>query len=42
MAEDSLSITDQRTGQTYDLPVEQGTIRAMDLRQMKWTPMISA
>ncbi len=35
MAEDSLSITDQRTGQTYDLPVEQGTIRAMDLRQMK-------
>jgi citrate synthase len=35
MAEDSLSITDQRTGQTYDLPVEQGTVRAMDLRQMK-------
>ena len=35
MAEDSLSIIDQRTGQTYDLPVEQGTIRAMDLRQMK-------
>ncbi len=35
MAEDSLSITDQRTGQAYDLLVEQGTIRAMDLRQMK-------
>ena len=35
MAEDSLSIIDQRTGQTHDLPVEQGTIRAMDLRQMK-------
>ena len=35
MAEDSLTITDNRTGKTYDLPVENGTIRAMDLRQIK-------
>ncbi len=35
MAEDNVSITDQRTGQTYELPVDKGTIRAMDLRQMK-------
>jgi citrate synthase len=32
---DSLSITDNRTGQTYTLPIEDGTIRAMDLRQIK-------
>jgi citrate synthase len=34
----SLSITDNRTGQTYALPVENGTIRAMDLRQIKTGP----
>ena len=32
---DSLSITDNRTGKTYDIPVEHDSIRAMDLRQIK-------
>jgi citrate synthase len=32
---DSLSITDNRTGQTYDVPVTDGTIKAMDLRQIR-------
>jgi citrate synthase len=35
MASDSLSVTDNRTGQTYELPIEDGTVRAMDLRQIK-------
>jgi citrate synthase len=35
MAKDSLSITDNRTGKTYELPVKDGCIRAMDLRQIK-------
>ena len=35
MAKDSLSITDNRTGKTYELPVSEGTIRAIDLRQIK-------
>src|SRR4026209_804066 len=32
---DTLSITDNRTGKTYELPIQDGTIRAMDLRQIK-------
>ncbi len=35
MAPDSLSVTDNRTGKTYELPIEDGTVRAMDLRQIK-------
>lgn len=35
MAKDSLTITDNRTGKTYELPVADGTIRAMDLRQLR-------
>ncbi len=35
MPQDTLTITDNRTGKTYNLPVEDGTIRAMDLRQIK-------
>src|SRR2546430_2573494 len=35
---DTLSITDNRTGKKYELPVQDGTIRAMDLRQIKTTP----
>jgi citrate synthase len=35
MAKDSLTITDNRTGQTYEVPIADGTIRAMDLRQVK-------
>jgi citrate synthase len=32
---DSLSITDNRTGETYEVEVTDGTVRAMDLRQIK-------
>jgi citrate synthase len=32
---DSLSVTDSRTGQTYELEITEGTVRAMDLRQIK-------
>ena len=32
---DTLTITDNRTGKTYELPIELGVIRAMDLRQIK-------
>jgi citrate synthase len=32
---DTLSITDNRTGKQYELPVTDGTIRALDLRQIK-------
>src|SRR5215475_14512012 len=38
MQQDTLTITDNRTGQTYTLPVENGTIRAMDLRKIKTGP----
>ncbi len=31
----SLSITDNRTGRTYEVPIENDTIRAMDLRQIR-------
>ncbi len=34
-AKDSLTVTDNRTGQTYEIPIEDGTIRAMDLRKIK-------
>jgi citrate synthase len=35
---DTLTIVDNRTGKTYELPIEDGTIRAVDLRQMKTSP----
>jgi citrate synthase len=38
MAENTLTITDNRTGKTYTVPVENGTIRAMNLRQIKTDP----
>ena len=31
----SLSVTDNRTGETYELEITDGTVRAMDLRQIK-------
>jgi len=31
----TLSVTDNRTGRTYELPIQDGTVRAMDLRQIK-------
>jgi citrate synthase len=35
VARNTLSITDNRTGASYELPIEEGTIKALDLRQMK-------
>jgi citrate synthase len=32
---ETLSVTDNRTGASYELPVTDGTVRAMDLRQIK-------
>jgi citrate synthase len=38
MAQNTLSITDNRTNKSYELPIENDTIRAMDLRQIKVNP----
>ena len=38
MAKDSITVTDNRTGKTYELPIEHGTIRGIDLRQIKTGP----
>jgi citrate synthase len=38
MPQESLTITDNRTGQSYTLAVDNGTIRAMDLRKIKTGP----
>ena len=35
MSGNTLSITDNRTGKQYELNIENGTIKAMDLRQIK-------
>ena len=35
MSQDNLTITDNRTGKQYELPIQDGTIKAMDLRQIK-------
>ena len=37
MPKETLTITDNRTGSSYDVPVSDGTIKAMDLRQIKVT-----
>jgi citrate synthase len=34
-ASDTLTVTDNRTGKTYEIPVTDGTVRSMDFRQMK-------
>jgi citrate synthase len=38
MANDTLTIIDNRTNRNYTLPIENGTIRTMDLRQIKTGP----
>src|ERR1700747_1165799 len=38
MPDKTLTITDNRTNKTYTVPVDNGTIRAMDLRQIKTGP----
>jgi citrate synthase len=35
MSKDSLTIVDNRTGKSYEVPIENGTIRALDLRKIK-------
>ncbi len=35
MSSDTLTITDNRNGKSYEIPIQHGTIRAMDLRQIK-------
>ncbi len=35
VTEDTLTITDNRTGRTYEIAVQNDTIRALDLRQIK-------
>ena len=35
---DTLTITDNRTGKQYEIPISNGTIRAVDLRQIKVDP----
>jgi len=35
---DALTIKDERTGRVYEVPIKHGTIRAMDLRQIKTSP----
>jgi citrate synthase len=38
MTQNALTITDNRTNRTYNLPIENETVRAMDLRQIKTGP----
>ncbi len=38
MSKDTLTITDNRTGKTYEVPIEHDTIRATDLRKIKVNP----
>jgi citrate synthase len=35
VAKDSLSITDNRTGRTYEVPIQDETVKALDFRQMR-------
>jgi citrate synthase len=35
MASDTLTVTDNRTGKTYTMPIEDGTVRAMDFRKIR-------
>jgi citrate synthase len=38
MSKDTLTITDNRTGKTYEIPIEHNSIRAIDLRKIKVNP----
>jgi len=38
MGPDTLTITDNRTGKSYTLPIANGAVRAMDLRQIRTGP----
>src|SRR4029078_3518523 len=34
-AADTLSVTDNRTGESYEIEIEDGTVKSMDFRQIK-------
>jgi citrate synthase len=34
-AQDTLTVTDNRTGRSYEIPITDGTVRGIDLRQIK-------
>jgi citrate synthase len=34
-ASETLSVTDNRTGASYEIPISDGTVKAMDFRQIK-------
>src|SRR5579864_4390931 len=38
MGPDTLTVTDNRTGKSYTLPIANGAVRAMDLRQIRTGP----
>ncbi|MEI6179329.1 MAG: citrate synthase [Chloroflexales bacterium] len=38
MGKDTLTVTDNRTGRTYELPIEHNTVKALDFRQIKTAP----
>ena len=38
MSSDTITITDNRTGKSYEIPITHDTINAMDLRQIKVNP----
>ena len=38
MSTETLTITDNRTGKSYEIPIANGAIRASDLRQLKIEP----
>jgi citrate synthase len=38
MADHTLTVTDNRTGKSYEIPVREGAIRATDLRQIRTGP----
>ncbi|MCL6508353.1 MAG: citrate synthase, partial [Bryobacteraceae bacterium] len=38
MSEPTLTVTDNRTGRSYTIPLFKGAVRAMDLRQIKTSP----
>ncbi len=35
VADNSLTVTDNRTGKTFEIPIQDGALRAMEFRQMK-------
>jgi citrate synthase len=38
MSKDTLTVTDNRTGKTYEVPIRNGTVNALDLRQIQAGP----